>query len=107
MANKKILTGMLAVLLAFAAMGTASLFAQQETRWNPDGKQCFSLAGVEYYYDAHSGGGETVLKNHNNDGVTVLYTTQNGNGRQQSTWIEAGGVKRLGGRVRIDQCFGD
>jgi hypothetical protein len=93
---------LLCILLVFTAIGTAVLIAEQSWGWNPEGEQCFSLAGVEYYYDAKTN--ETVLKNHNTYGVTVLYTTRNGQGNQQSTWIAADGVKKLGGRVRIDQC---
>jgi hypothetical protein len=87
------------ILLILWVAGTAALFAQQSWEWNPEGQQCFSLAGVEYYYSKSDF--ETVFKNHNTYGVTVLYTK---NGSQESLWINAGVVKRIGGRVTVDQC---
>jgi hypothetical protein len=88
------------ILLILWVAGTAALFAQQSWAWNPEGQQCFSLAGVEWYYST-SGPAQTTFKNHNNYGVTVLYTR---NGRQQSLWLDAGAVKNIDAKVTVDQC---
>ncbi|MDR0684621.1 MAG: hypothetical protein LBF83_05795, partial [Spirochaetaceae bacterium] len=87
MAKKRLCT--MGIALALLFVSGAVIFAQQSWGWNPEGEQCFSLAGVEWYYST-SGSAKTTFKNHNDFGVTVLYTGRSG--RQQSLWLDAGAV---------------
>jgi hypothetical protein len=91
---------LLCVSLVFMAVGTAVLVAQQSWGWNPQGEQCFSLAGVEWYYST-SGPAATYFINHNDYSITVLYTR---NGRQLSLWLDAGTTRKIDAKVTVDQC---